>query len=107
MNPPTHTNFIPCNNHALVAQIGTWNILATSGGRIIGRETGITLPVAYGYSVDVDLNSRDLYTVQRIFTRGARRFDKGTATDVDATQVGKAVYRAGCYLHPFPERKED
>jgi hypothetical protein len=100
--PPAAPNdFIPCDTGVLLQQIGLWNVLATSGGRVIHRETGVTLPVARGYSVDIDLNWLDLYTVQRIHTyRGSRRV-KGVVRDVYSDQVGEVVYRAGCWMQPF------
>ena len=86
----------------IVRQIGRGNVLATSGGRVIVRETGVTLPVHYGYSVTVDLAGNDTYTVRRIFDRGPKRWVKGEATDVYCDQLGEAVYRAGCYRDAFP-----
>ena len=44
-----------CDARTLMDQIGRRNILAISGGRVGVRETGITLPVAAGYSVTIDL----------------------------------------------------
>jgi hypothetical protein len=82
---------------AIKAQIGMWNVLATSGGRVIIRDTGITLPCGYGYSVTVDLDPSDTYTVRRVFTRSGVASVKGERTDVYAEQLGETVYRAGCF----------
>lgn len=99
--PAPNDDFVRCDTNELTEQIGLWNILATSGGRVIHRETGITLPVARGYSVEVDLNWLDLYTVQRIHTYRGKRKVKGVLSGVYCDQVGEAVYRAGCWMHPF------
>lgn len=101
MPPSTRTDFVSCHTETLITQIGLWNILATSGGRVIVRNTGITLPVAHGYRVDVDLNWLDYYTVQRIYIRGGKRIIKGVIENVGWEQVGEAVYRAGCYREPL------
>jgi hypothetical protein len=89
--------FIPCDAQALKAQIGMWNVLATSGGRVLIRETGITLPCGSGYSVTVDLAAGDTYTVRRVFTRSGRASVKGERTEVHCEQVSEVVYRAGCF----------
>jgi hypothetical protein len=94
--------FIPCDAAVLVRQIGTVNILATSGGRVWRRETGITLPVRYGYSVTVDLAAGDTYTVRRMFTRAGQVWVKGELDGVYCDQVGEAVYAAGCFRDKWP-----
>jgi hypothetical protein len=94
--------FIPCDAGVLVRQIGAVNILATSGGRVWRRETGITLPVRYGYSVTVDLAAGDTYTVRRVFARAGQVWVKGKLEGVYCDQVGEAVYRAGCFRDPWP-----
>ena len=94
--------FIDANTSVIKQQIGTWNILATSGGRVEHRQTGITLPVRYGYSVTVDLAANDTYTVRRILRRGSKTWIKGEITDVHAEELGDVVYGAGCYLDPMP-----
>ena len=43
--------FVPCDTTELLGQIGHGNILAISGGRVLRRPTGVTLPVGSGYSV--------------------------------------------------------
>lgn len=94
--------FIPCDAAELVRQIGAANILATSGGRIWRRDTGITLPVHYGYSVTVDLAPGDTYTVRRVFTRAGRSWIKAELAGVYCDQVGEQAYRAGCFRDRWP-----
>jgi hypothetical protein len=86
-----------CDAQALLAQIGRGNILAISGGRVGVRKTGVTLPVAAGYSVTVDLAANDTYTVRRVFTRAGRTWVKGERTDVYCDQVGETSYQASCF----------
>jgi hypothetical protein len=43
--------FIPCDTRAITSQIGTRVLMSISGGRVIRRETGVTLPVASCYTV--------------------------------------------------------
>jgi hypothetical protein len=73
------------------------NILAISGGRIGARATGITLPVAAGYSVTVDLDWNDTYVVRRVFKRGAKVWIKGEQRGVYCDEVGEVAYRASCF----------
>jgi hypothetical protein len=91
--------FVECDNRVLLAQIGLGNVLAASGGRVLFRPTGVTLPVGNGYRVVVDLTAGDTYTVSRVFVRGAKVWVKRTWTDVYADGVGEVVYRASCYLN--------
>lgn len=93
--------FIEADTQTIVEQIGMGNVLAISGGRVTHRETGITLPVRYGYSVTVDLAAGDTYTVRRVFTRKGVSTIKGESADVYAEQVGEMAYRASCYRDPF------
>ena len=83
----------------IVSQIGTMNIMAISGGLVMPRKTGVTLPVGEGYSVEIDLNFMDFYDVKRVFTDGTTRVIKGEAEDVDCFQVGEVAYRASCYVN--------
>ena len=80
-------------------QIGRVTIRAISGGRV--NRTGYTtlsLPVAYGYSVEVEyVEGRDLYTVRRMFVRGAKRWIKGEVTHVYAEDLGEIAYQASCF----------
>lgn len=101
MTTLTADNFIKCDNSILLRQIGMMNVLAVSGGRVTQRETGVTLPVARGYSVTIDLHVSDTYTVRRIFKRGATETVKGEATYVYVDQLAETVYRASCYLERF------
>ena len=89
--------FRECNTYELCAQIGRMNILAISGGRVLRRSTGVTLPVHYGYSVTVDLAANDTYTVRRVFRRGNRSWIKGEVEGVYCEQVGEVAYRASCF----------
>ena len=91
------TSFTECDAQELKAQIGRMNILATSGGRVTIRPTGITLPCRYGYSVTVDLALDDTYTVRRMFTRAGNASVKGEREGIYCTEVGETVYRAGCF----------
>jgi len=93
----TGTIFIPCDAAELVRQIGRGNILAISGGRVMARETGITLPVDCGYSVTVDLAAGDTYVVRRIFRRGRREWVRGERADVYCDEVGEVAYLASSF----------
>ena len=100
----TTDNFIPCDITELLAQIGMHNVLAISGGRIVKRETGVTMPVGSGYSVSVDLAPNDTYTVRRLFTRAGKVTVKGEWTDVYCEDVGELAYRASCFRSYTPEQ---
>jgi hypothetical protein len=89
--------FLPCGAQELKRQIGMGNILSISGGRVIVRETGITLPCGSGYSVTVDLAAGDTYTARRLFKRAGRTWQHGEQTDVYCDQVGEVAYRAGMF----------
>lgn len=89
--------FRPCDTQQTVEQIGRMNVFAISGGRIMRRETGITLPVGSGYSVTVDLDWNDTYVVRRVFKRGAKIWIKGEQRDVYCDEVGEVAYRASCF----------
>ena len=93
----TTATFIPCDTATLLRQIGTMNILAVSGGRVLRRPTGITLPVGHGYCVTVDLDASDTYTVRRLFTRSGKATVKGEVAGVHADAIGESAYRASCY----------
>jgi len=86
-----------CDASQLLSQIGRGNVLAISGGRVRRRETGITLPVSHGYSVEIDLAADDTYTVARVFTRSGRRFLHGVHEGVYCDQVAEVAYRASCF----------
>jgi len=89
--------FRDCDATVLRDQIGMMNIFAISGGRITVRETGITLPVAHGYSVTVDLAANDTYTVRRIYTRAGKVTIKGEVEGVFCDEIGEIAYQASCY----------
>jgi hypothetical protein len=94
-----HTDYQLDICHTMERQIGRMNILAISGGRVnrVGYTT-LSFPVASGYSVEVEyVEGRDLYTVSRVFTRGAKRWIKGEVTHVYAEDLGEVAYRASCF----------
>ena len=95
----TETRFAPCDAAELLRQIGHMNLLSISGGRVLRRETGVTLPVGSGYRVTVDLAGNDTYTVRRIFVRGAKSWIKGEETEVYCDQVAGSAYRASCFVN--------
>lgn len=80
----------------ILAQIGRMNILAISGGRVVALPDGVELPVGSGYKVRVRLTPMDEYTVQRVFVRAGKEFDKGTK-DAWAGDVGQMAYYASCF----------
>jgi hypothetical protein len=93
----TADNFRDCDTDQAVAQIGRGNLMSISGFRIIRRPTGITLPVSSGYSVTVDLDWDDTYTVRRVFKRGAKTWVKGEQRNVYVEDVGGVAYAASCF----------
>jgi hypothetical protein len=94
----TATEFRGCDTRELLSQIGMMNVLAVSGGRVMHRATGVTLPVRYGYSVTVDLDWNDTYIVRRVFARAGKTTVKREWTDVYCDAVGEIAYQASCYL---------
>lgn len=97
MNTLEALALIECDNQTLIQQIGMQTIFAVSGGRIIIRETGITLPVSHGYKVEIDLAANDTYVVKRIFTRGNLHSVKGQKTDVHFPELAEVVWQASCF----------
>ena len=93
----TADTFAPASPRTIAGQIGMGNLLSISGGRIVARETGITLPVGNGYTVTVDLAGNDTYTVRRVFTRGGRTWIKGETAGVYCDRVGEVAYQASCF----------
>jgi hypothetical protein len=89
--------FRECDTGELLRQIGRMNVLAISGGRVMRRESGVTLPVGCGYSVTVDLDWNDTYLVRRVFKRGAKVWVKGEQRGVYFDEVGEVAYRASCF----------
>lgn len=92
----TTAEFRECDTNELLAQIGRM-VLLISGGRVLRRSTGVTLPVGSGYKVLVDLDWDDTYVVRRVFTRAAKTWIKGEARNVYCDQVGETAYRASCF----------
>jgi hypothetical protein len=85
------------NLRELVSQIRPVDLLAISGGRVVGRQTGVTLPVSNGYYVFIDLAGNDTYTVRRVFKRGMNWFLKGEVEGVHAEDLSETAYRASCF----------
>lgn len=88
----------------LLDQIGRGNHLAISGGRwSITADGNLFLRVGCGYSVEIEYNyGRDTYTVHRVYTRGAKRWIKGTVADVYCDEIGDVAYIASCFRsHDF------
>jgi len=96
----TEDNWADCDTRTLLATIGTRNVAAISGLRVLQHKRGgVTLPVASGYKVTVDLAGNDTYTVRRVLVRGTKVFLKGERTDVYAEDLGEAAYQASCYVN--------
>jgi hypothetical protein len=101
----------PFNARELIAQIGTMNVLAISGGRVqvIKNEQGetmeVVLPVGHGYSVRITLGFMDTWTVRRVY--GVKNpKTKGVQEDVYFDEVGEVAYKASCYVNvPFGDSK--
>lgn len=91
------TDFADCDVDTLIAQLGRRNVLAISGGRVLVRRSGVSLPVSSGYTVTVDLAGNDTYTVRRTFTRAGQTWIKGERAGVYCEQVGEVAYDASCY----------
>ena len=94
--------FTECNTAELLQQVGRMNVFAISGGRVLRRETGVTLPISNGYSVTIDLAANDTYTVRRVFKRGPKVWLKGELEGVYCDEVGEAAYKASSFRsYPF------
>lgn len=81
----------------ILRQIGRGNLAAISGLRFEKRPTGITLPVAHGYSVHIDLDGNDTYVVRRVFSRSGVQFIKGEVRGVYCEDLSDTAYEASCY----------
>ena len=81
----------------LIAQIGRMNLAAISGGRVRLVGETLVLPVGSGYTVEIDLDPSDTYTVRRVFTRGIKRWIKGQVSNVYCDQVGEVAYQAHAF----------
>jgi hypothetical protein len=86
-----------CDNRLLLEQIGFYNVGAISGGRVIGMENGVILPVGYGYKVIVELNGFDLYNVKRVYVKGAQVYKEWVVENVGSENVGEVAYQASCF----------
>jgi hypothetical protein len=86
------------NPDELFGQMGTMNVMAVSGGRMLAFKSTVGLPVAHGYWVTVTLDPSDTYTVRRVFVRSGKVFTKREWSDVYSDQVGEVAYQASCYL---------
>lgn len=86
----------------IVQQIGRMNLLSISGGRVLGSCHGISLPVAHGYSVTVQLDANDTYVVRRVRTVKVKGVPVvrlyGERTNVFADELSEAAYMASCYV---------
>ena len=89
--------FRECNTEELLAQLGRNNLFAISGGRVVKRSTGITLPISNGYSLTIDLAWNDTYTVRRLFTRSGKVTIKGELTGVYCEDLGEVAYYGSCF----------
>ena len=98
----------PFDEDTLLNQIGTWNVMAISGGRVNvwkpqGETVEIELPVSSGYLVRITLAWDDTYTVERILRRRPKGKSAketkvlGRVSGVFCDQVGEVAYRASCY----------
>lgn len=98
MNATETRTFCKADTREIVHQINPMTLLAISGGRVVHRDTGITLPVGSGYSVTIDLDASDTYVVRRVFKRGAKTWIKGERDYVYCDEVSEAAYYASCFV---------
>jgi hypothetical protein len=98
----------PCNTADILAQIGTMNILAVSGGRVgkftmgEGDEVGVFLPITHDRRVEVVLGVMDTYSVRRVrhILKGANIGSEVVESEVDdvyCDEVAEAVYQASVW----------
>jgi hypothetical protein len=92
----SHRKVDDAGRQIMLQQIGRMNVLAICGGRVFAIDGGIDMPCGAGYRVRVFHNWADEYTVQRVFVRGGKEFDKGTK-DAWAGNVGEVAYYASCF----------
>jgi len=104
MTEQSWDKYRPFDASELLQQIGTQNIFAISGGRVIYWQTNdgkatrtITLPVSNGYSVEIYLAGDDTYTVTRQFKRKGQYINKGTVEGVYCENIGEVAYKASCF----------
>lgn len=86
----------------ILRQIGRMNLLAITGGRFRIEGDALVLPVAHGYTVEIELVA-DLYDVRRVFTRAGKRFVHAERTRVYCDEIGDVAYRASCYHHDYDD----
>lgn len=93
----------------LLDQIGRMTVLAISGGRKRLDGGTLVLPVGSGYRVEIDYNEgADDYTVRRVFTRGTKRFVKGTLEHVYCSEISDIAYEASSFRsYDFPRGAND
>jgi hypothetical protein len=89
--------FRPCSTEDIIDQLGMGNLFAISGGRVIKRSTGVTLPISNGYSLTIDRAWNDTYTVRRLFTRSGKVSIKGELTGVYCEDLGDVAYYGSCF----------
>ena len=99
----TPRTFRNCNTDLLVRQIDAYTLAATSGGRVIHRDTGITLPINEEWSVTVDLASSDTYVVRRVRQAPDGVEIKDERTYVNAFDLDAYISAAECFQHPVDE----
>lgn len=89
------------NRRDMVRQIGA-NLMGISGGRVTPTRYGISLPVAVGYSVTVELDGNDTYVVRRVRTVKQEGVPVtrlyGERTNVYCDELSEVAYYASCYV---------
>lgn len=103
----------PFDTNELIAQIGYWNVMSISGGRVTnivndeGETVQVLLPVSSGYRVSVELDWNDTWIVKRQYVRKGVVTDKAIINDVYCDDVGEVAYQASCYKNVhFTQPKE-
>ena len=84
----------------IIEQIGAMTVLAICGGRL--KATGLyTIEFkdsSAGHLVAVTYDrATDLYTVERLYRRAGKTWNKGTRTGVYCDQLSDACYEASCW----------
>jgi len=77
--------------------IGHGNVAAISGGRFLGGDHAVVMPVSNGYHVVVSLSHDNTYTVRRVFVRGGKATVKGEWSEIYYHQLGEIAYQASCF----------
>lgn len=100
-----YDGFRPLDTAETLAQIGTMNVLAISGGRwqrlknSQGETVGVRLPCGAGYRADVLLAFDDTYVVRRVFARAGKEWVKGEMTNVYCDELNDTMWVASCYVN--------